>query len=71
MNCPHTEGPGHDCAYVDQRNALIPLAEERTALLIGDEPRGSVLAGKAWRERWSFTFSSEMDRLVATARIAK
>lgn len=24
--CTHTEGPLHDCAYVDAINALIPLA---------------------------------------------
>lgn len=25
--CLHHEGPGHDCAYVDARNALIPAAD--------------------------------------------
>lgn len=26
--CQHTEGPGHDCEYVDARNRLIPEAAE-------------------------------------------
>lgn len=63
--CGHTEGPGHDCAYVEWRNSLIPHAERFADTAVGrvtdeDAPEA--------RDRWNRAFLAQMDRLVAAGR---
>ena len=68
--CKHTEGPQHDCAYVDFRNAC----SERAAVL-ADMTHGSVLPapdtedenGMRWAQRWNRLYIAELARLVSRA----
>lgn len=60
MTCNHTEGPGHDCAYVDARNALIPAAERLTDQAVGPLAPDATPFDVA---RWGATFLKTMDKL--------
>lgn len=52
-DCKHPEGPGHDCAYVENVNAVIPTAEREANRLV---------PGK-YGPDWIRAFHAEMDRL--------
>lgn len=54
MPCRHTEGPLHDCEYVNARNELIP-----DAVFLADEEVGA----DADAEEWGVAFLKAMDRL--------
>jgi hypothetical protein len=61
--CGHFEGKGHDCAYVDWRDALVPLATQHADKLCGPEPSDPVDAAR-WSQRWDSTYHREMKRLT-------
>lgn len=64
--CRHTEGPGHDCAYVDLRESLIPEAERlATAHVLSVDPSE---AEPRRTDEWTRRFMVEMDRLVRDAQ---
>jgi hypothetical protein len=47
--CEHPDGKWHDCAYVDQRNALIPRATQMAGTQFMDGPDRD---GKSWDQRY-------------------
>lgn len=49
--CDHTDGPAHNCAYVDARNALIPTAL-RAADFMGEMDRLATATGLVSRPAW-------------------
>ncbi len=64
--CRHSEGPFHDCAYVEWRTGFIPFAEA-----IANRKHGATIAEDAtaddketWSFAWDATFLSEMGRLT-------
>jgi hypothetical protein len=57
MPCNHNEGAHHDCAHVERRNALIPIAE-RIATIRAGTPKTP-----AQRDAWSAAFLAAMDEL--------
>jgi hypothetical protein len=61
VSCYHTEGAGHDCAYVDARNALLPIAAKLASLRTG------VLEVRSEQENasWDRAFLLAMDELWA------
>lgn len=61
--CTHTDGPQHDCRYVDARNALIPSAERFA--LEACRMRGIPENGPGF----SRTFSLRMEALAVDAGI--
>jgi hypothetical protein len=61
MACNHTEGPGHNCAYVDARNALIPEAEAEADLF--ERVRSPGRPSMADDARWGGAFLRAMERL--------
>lgn len=61
--CNHIEGPYHDCAYVEWRNSLIPLAEAMADAVVGDEPAGMV-ARAEWSKRWDAEFHRAMRKFT-------
>jgi hypothetical protein len=69
--CSHSDGLAHDCAYVEKRNKLIPLAEKEADEAAGPEPdpakrgRGHEADKAAWNLRWSEAFHAAMARLCA------
>ncbi len=56
--------PGHDCAYVAARNALIPVAEARANARWPDDRMVGYAA------RWTGTFVREMQLLAREKGIA-
>jgi hypothetical protein len=60
-------GARHDCAYVAQRNALIPEAEAYADLLLEDAIKSGRYANAhevAARIAWTRWFSTKMDELA-------
>jgi hypothetical protein len=57
--CRHTEGPMHDCAYVDKRNSLLPEAYQWA--------NSQVTAQDRFGNNWSRIFSEKMTELIARA----
>lgn len=62
--CQHDEGSGHDCAYVDWRNSLIPLAEAIADAEAGPEPSDGGEVWSKWSWRWDARFHLAMNRLT-------
>lgn len=60
----HGEGPFHDCAYVDWRNSLIPLAEAVADAESGDEPVKPRDRAE-WSKRWDALFHRAMRRFTS------
>jgi hypothetical protein len=64
IDCNHTEGPYHDCLYVDQRNSLISVAVVMASNL---HPRPANTTNEVlldhWRKKWDASFLSAMDFL--------
>jgi hypothetical protein len=58
--CRHTDGPEHDCSYVDARNALIPAAERHANKFV------PISSDSEFAARWTLAFMTEMDRLWRT-----
>jgi hypothetical protein len=75
MSCNHSEGrmpdgrrtAGHDCDYLDRREALIPRAEALADQVAGPPPDGKVesKAHHHWSSAWNRAFHAEMSRLSA------
>jgi hypothetical protein len=61
--CGHFEGGKHDCAYVEWRDTLVPIAEQHADKLCGPEPDDLRDAAR-WSLRWDATFHREMKRLT-------
>lgn len=59
----HDEGPHHDCAYVNWRNSLIPVAEALADAQAGEEPPGQ-RERVAWSKRWDAAFHRAMQRFT-------
>lgn len=62
--CEHTEGRGHDCAYVNWRESLIPLAEATANSVVGKRQPEAYAEAAKWRRRWDAAFCRAMDRLA-------
>ncbi len=63
--CSHEEGPLHDCAWVDFRESLIPVAEAAADARHPD-PGPDATRGErhGWSLRWDAAFHREMERLA-------
>jgi len=61
MFCTHTEGPHHDCRYVEERNKLIPVAERLALQAVGEPPPG--FDDPAYDARFGVAFLRAMDLL--------
>ena len=59
--CGHTEGPHHDCDYVDAVNKLIPVAERAAGARLQDyvEKHGMPDESES-RKLWTWLFVEEM-----------
>lgn len=67
-DCKHPEGPGHDCAYVDARNSLIPTAEHNARRAVGVPlTRAEQYQGR-YKLVFARAFLAEMDRLWAASQ---
>lgn len=69
--CEHLEGARHDCAHVDARDALVPVAEAEADARV--PPLAADARGREvddWRRRWDHAFHSAMDRLTRDPFIA-
>lgn len=63
--CDHPEGEGHDCAYVNWRNSLVP-----TAIKVADaaHPKPLDFAEiRAWSWRWDEAYHRAMANLTSPA----
>jgi hypothetical protein len=60
----HNEGAYHNCAYVEARNRLIPMAEQ-----VANETPGA-FNGSTRTARWDVAFHAEMDRLAAVTGLS-
>lgn len=58
MSCIHSEGPKHDCLYVDMRNSLIPTAEGFANGQAGGWCQKN-------RNKWAVAFLAAMDKLIS------
>lgn len=74
----HGEGLGHDCAYVDARNKLIPAAESKADTLMRASPipkyvthKGQRFQNPAWQNRWSGVFHFEMNKAARDAGLTR
>lgn len=63
MSCHHTEGPGHDCSYVDARNALIPVAQREVLRALGPALDDHDAHSVRYAKDFSRLFFRAMDRL--------
>lgn len=64
--CQHVDGVAHDCAYVDWRDSLVPLAE---AVADVEVPRPAPgFDDDLWSRRWDAAYHRAMARLVAEGR---
>jgi hypothetical protein len=61
--CDHSEGPKHDCDYVDWRDSLVPLAEAVANAALGAAPVDKASTAR-WEKRWTHRFHAEMARLT-------
>ena len=72
--CSHTDGPGHDCAYVEWRQRIAQSAEHAADARWGAAPAG-VEAQAAWRRRWDAEYHRAIERLMhdpfVQARLAR
>lgn len=68
--CEHGEGKGHDCAWVELRNSMIPAATAVADEVAGPEPAG-LRAKKAWSEKWDAAYHRAMGQLVPLPGPAK
>lgn len=66
--CSHTDGRGHDCAYVEARNKLIPIAEREADELVRSRLG---LGGEARSAFWSRCFHDAMARLVVERGVTR
>ena len=54
VKCLHTEGAGHDCAYVEIRNFIIDSAAAHADKMIGTRPDR--------HKAWNALYAAEMEQ---------
>lgn len=62
--CKHTDGPGHDCAYVTFRESLVPIAEAEADARYPEKPNLTMEQGWMRSRKWDAAFHRAMERLI-------
>lgn len=62
--CKHTDGPGHDCAYVTWRESLVPIAEAEADARYPKRDGLTMEQGWMRSRKWDATFHRSMERLI-------